>query len=76
MAKDDEDGKVECTMNWEISHVIADRISVPNWAAGNVVEMLTTGDTIPFIARYRKERTGDMDVDKIRDVERNMEELK
>ncbi|XP_069119066.1 S1 RNA-binding domain-containing protein 1-like [Argopecten irradians] len=76
MAKDEADNKEICNMNWELPRVVADRVGVEDWAARNVVEMLTAGDTIPFITRYRKERTGDMDVDKIREVERNMEELR
>ncbi len=43
-----------------------------------VVEMLAEGATIPFIARYRKERTGVMDEVKIadvRDLKKQMEEL-
>ena len=27
----------------------------------NVIEMLDEGNTVPFIARYRKERTGGLD---------------
>ena len=33
-----------------------------------VVEMLDEGNTIPFIARYRKERTGTMDEEQLRNV--------
>ncbi len=29
--------------------------------AGNVIELLDEGNTVPFIARYRKERTGGLD---------------
>src|SRR5450631_1400477 len=35
----------------------------------NCVELLQTGATVPFIARYRKEQTGEMDEVQIRDVE-------
>ena len=31
------------------------------WQVENCVEMLAAGDTIPFISRYRKEKTGGMD---------------
>lgn len=34
----------------------------------NTVELLENGATVPFIARYRKERTGSMDEVKIRDL--------
>lgn len=35
----------------------------------NCVEMLCEGATVPFIARYRKEQTGELDEVQIRDVE-------
>jgi uncharacterized protein len=34
-----------------------------------VLEMLAEGDTVPFIARYRKERTNSLDEVQIRDIE-------
>jgi len=35
----------------------------------NCVELLQSGATVPFIARYRKEQTGELDEVQIRDVE-------
>ena len=35
----------------------------------NCVELLQGGATVPFIARYRKEMTGELDEVRIRDVE-------
>ncbi|MFA5880133.1 MAG: Tex-like N-terminal domain-containing protein, partial [Candidatus Margulisiibacteriota bacterium] len=35
----------------------------------NVVELLQSGATIPFIARYRKEKTGELNEIQIRDIE-------
>lgn len=46
------------------------------------VELLDEGNTIPFIARYRKEMTGELDENQLRDIEervhylRNLEERK
>ena len=34
-----------------------------------VLELLSGGATIPFIARYRKEKTGGLDEVQIRDIE-------
>ncbi len=48
----------------------------------NTVKLLDDGNTIPFIARYRKEVTGELDENQIRDIEerltylRNLEERK
>lgn len=41
-----------------------------------VVELLADGNTIPFIARYRKERTGTLDEEQIRQVEKLLERLR
>src|SRR6266498_3766467 len=35
----------------------------------NTVELLREGATVPFIARYRKERTGELDEVRIREIE-------
>ncbi len=40
---------------------IADRLSVKDWQVENCVSLLEEGDTIPFISRYRKEKTGGLD---------------
>lgn len=40
---------------------IVSKSGAENRAVKNVVELLDDGATIPFIARYRKERTGNMD---------------
>ena len=42
----------------------ASSLNVANWQIENSIELLDGGATIPFIARYRKERTGELtDVD-------------
>ena len=43
-----------------INH-IAQLLKVKTWQVENCVELLADGCTIPFISRYRKERTGDLD---------------
>ncbi len=40
---------------------IAHRLSVKDWQVENCVSLLEEGDTIPFISRYRKEKTGGLD---------------
>lgn len=43
---------------------IATSINVADWQVTNAIELLVEGATIPFIARYRKERTGELtDID-------------
>ena len=41
--------------------VIAERIGVKEWQVENCVKLFDEGATIPFISRYRKERTGGLD---------------
>ena len=40
---------------------IAERLHVKHWQVENCVHMFDEGDTIPFISRYRKEKTGGLD---------------
>ena len=40
---------------------IAQRLHVKEWQVENCVSLFETGATIPFISRYRKERTGGLD---------------
>ncbi|MBN2046779.1 MAG: RNA-binding transcriptional accessory protein [Anaerolineaceae bacterium] len=41
-----------------------------------VIELLDEGNTVPFISRYRKERTGSMDDEKVRFVADELERLR
>ena len=41
-----------------------------------VIEMLDAGNTIPFIARYRKEKTGSMDDQLLRELSERLEYLR
>lgn len=40
---------------------IAARLSIKPWQVENCVELFEDGATIPFVSRYRKERTGGLD---------------
>lgn len=40
------------------------------------LHLLDDGNTVPFIARYRKERTGELDEVQIRDVSRSADEIR
>lgn len=40
-----------------------------------VLDLMADGNTVPFIARYRKERTGDLDEVAIRDIKANYDRL-
>lgn len=40
---------------------IADKLGVKEWQVEHTIELLEEGATVPFISRYRKERTGRLD---------------
>ena len=40
---------------------IAERLQIKDWQVENCVSLFEEGATIPFISRYRKERTGGLD---------------
>jgi uncharacterized protein len=41
-----------------------------------VIELLDEGNTIPFIARYRKEQTGSLDEEQLRQIETGLDRLR
>ena len=55
-------------VTWDIIELIAKELQIPYKITKNVVNLLDNDNTVPFIARYRKEHTGDMEPDKIRQV--------
>jgi len=56
----------------EILLHIATSLNVPMRGLVAVIELLNEGGTVPFIARYRKEATGNLDEVQIRDVEEKL----
>ncbi len=56
----------------QIFELIAEEIHVLPVQVKNTVELLDDGNTVPFIARYRKEVTGKLDEEQIRDVQVRM----
>ena len=61
---------------------LTDEFSLKPWQVENTVKLIDDGNTIPFIARYRKEVTGSLDDQLLRNLSerltylRNMEEQK
>ncbi|HRJ21579.1 MAG TPA: Tex-like N-terminal domain-containing protein, partial [Bryobacteraceae bacterium] len=56
----------------EILIHIAQVLNVPLKGVLAVIELLDEGGTVPFIARYRKEVTGNLDEVQIRDIEERL----
>ena len=53
--------------------LIAAAINVKPTQVSATIELLDAGNTIPFIARYRKEMTGGLDEEQLRQVESAVE---
>lgn len=62
--------------NWDLVNLVADRLKLNRHNVQNVITLMDNGATIPFIARYRKEMTGDMGPDTLREVAAGSEELR
>jgi uncharacterized protein len=54
-----------------LAHV-AENLTIPLRSLVAVIELLDQGGTVPFIARYRKEVTGNLDEVKIREIEEKL----
>jgi protein Tex len=57
----------------EILLHIAQTLNLPLRGIISVIELLDEGGTVPFIARYRKEQTGNLDEVQIRDIYEKLE---
>ena len=56
-------------MNQEIIKTISEELNVRVHQIEAVLSLLEEGNTVPFIARYRKEMTGSLDEVAIREIE-------
>ena len=55
---------------------IENEFSLKPWQVKNTVELIDAGNTIPFIARYRKEATGSLDDQLLRELNDRLEYLR
>ena len=58
-----------------IANSISSSLSLPQRAVQTTLELFDEGATVPFLARYRKERTGGLDEDQLRAIQKLREEL-
>ena len=56
-------------MNNRLAAMVAERTSLPIRGVNAVIDLLDEGATIPFISRYRKEKTGSLDEVAVRSIE-------
>jgi uncharacterized protein len=59
-----------------LHQIIADELQLKLIQVRNTVEMLDDDNTVPFISRYRKERTGSLDEDQIRAIQEKIKYLR
>ncbi len=55
-------------MNEDIINEISNELNIKSTQTSTVLKLLEEGNTIPFIARYRKEATGALDEEQIRKI--------
>lgn len=55
---------------------LAKEFNIAPWQAENIIALIDEGNTIPFIARYRKEKTGSLDDQILRDFSVRLEQLR
>lgn len=55
---------------------IAKQLNIPQSKVKSAVSLLDEGNTIPFIARYRKEMTGELDENQLRDIEEKLQYMR
>ena len=58
-----------------LNQTIAKYLNIPLHKVNNTVELLQNDNTVPFIARYRKEVTGNLDEEQIRNIQEELERL-
>ena len=60
----------------EISKIIASELNITEKQVDTVITLIDEGNTIPFIARYRKEVTGSLDDEVLRNLDTRLQYLR
>ena len=55
---------------------LAEELVVQEWQVTAAVELIDSGATVPFIARYRKEVTGTLDDTQLRNLDERLSYLR
>lgn len=59
----------------DIAKNVSSKLNLPTHKVKAVADLLDEGNTVPFIARYRKEATGNLDEVQIRDIQSTSKQL-
>ena len=60
----------------DIISSITSQFGLQRWQVENTVKLIDEGNTIPFIARYRKEAHGTLDDQVLREISERLEYLR
>ena len=52
----------------DITQIITDELGIKKWQTDAAIKLIDEGNTIPFIARYRKEKTGELNDEILRNL--------
>ena len=63
-------------MAMEAAKILATEFKIQPWQAEAVIRLLDDGNTLPFIARYRKEQHGELDDQKLREIAERLAQLR
>lgn len=67
--------KISLKDEWNEYELLAEKENLNCKTAEVIIKLFQAGNTIPFIARYRKHLTNDMQPEKLRDVKESYEEI-
>ena len=59
-----------------INEIIAKELNVKQFQVENTIKLIDEGNTIPFIARYRKEATGGLSDEELRNLDERLTYLR
>ncbi len=60
----------------DIRKTLAEELKLSDTVVDNIITLIDEGNTIPFIARYRKEKTGSLDDQVLRDFDERLKYLR
>lgn len=60
----------------DYAEIISQELNIRSRQAAAAIELLDAGNTLPFIARYRKEATGLLDEDQLRNLSESLQKLR
>lgn len=59
-----------------IVNTLSQELNIKTWQVENTIGLIDSGNTIPFIARYRKEQTGELSDIQLRELDERLEYLR